>query len=285
MRNEERLRAANINDVAAVVNNSEPKIINPVEIATPTQLVDLPSKGLFYSKEHPWHKKESVEIRFMTAKDEDILVNKSYVQKGIVMDKLISSVLLDKKINLDSVLLCDKSALVVASRITGYGSEYEVEVSCPSCLKNSKYIFNLDLFENSFPSEEKLESAQASLTENGTFLLELPKTKATVEFKLLTGADEKRLNQIAETKKKQNLPDSSLTDQMKQYIESINNEEDKSYINNFIETMPAFDAKFLRRMYLILTPSVNNKQHYICSNCSHEQEMEVPFTPAFFWPE
>jgi len=285
MRNEERLRAANVSEVAALVNREDKQVNNPVEIATPTELVDLPSKGLFYPKDHPWYGKESVEIRFMTAKDEDILVNKSYIQKGIVVDKLISSVLLDKRVNLDSILLCDKSALIVSARITGYGSDYAVEVTCPSCSKTVKHTFDLSLFENEFPDEQKLESCEATLTDNGTFIIELPKTKASVEFKLFDGADEKRLSQLAETKKKQNLPDSTLTDQMKQYIVSVNDEEDRAHINRFVDSMPAFDAKFLRRMYNIITPSVKNKQDFTCSSCGNEQEIEVPFTTAFFWSE
>ena len=285
MRNEERLRAANVSEVAALVNREDKQVSNPTEIATPVQLVDLPSKGLFYPKDHPWYGKETVEIRFMTAKDEDILVNKSYIQKGVVLDKLLTSLLLDKRVNLDSILLCDKSALVVAARITGYGSEYIVDMSCPSCSKASKHTFDLELFSNEFPDDEKLQSCETSLTEDGTFVIELPKTKYSVEFKLISGADEKRLAQLAETKKKQNLPDSSLTDQMKQYIISINGETEKGTINKFIDTMPAFDAKFLRRMYNIVSPSVNNKQEFSCSNCGESQEVEVPLTTTFFWPE
>jgi rubrerythrin len=286
MRNEERLRAANVAEVAALVNNPDSvKVNNPVEISTPTQLVDLPSKGLFYPKDHPWHGKESVEIRFMTAKDEDILVNKSYIQKGIVLDKLLSSLLLDKRVNLDSILLCDKSALIVAARVTGYGSEYSVDISCPSCSQKSKFVFDLEAFTNDFPDSEKLESCQTDLTENGTFIIHLPKSQSKVEFKLLNGFDDKKLVQLAETKKKQNLPDSTLTDQMKQYIVSINDEEDKNIINKYIESMPAFDAKFLRRMYNVISPSVNNKQDFACPRCGENHEMEVPFTSAFFWAE
>ena len=285
MRNEERLRASNVSEIATLVNREDKQVNNPVEIATPTMYVDLPSRGLFYPKDHSWYGKESVEIRFMTAKDEDILANKSYIQKGVVLDKLISSLLLDKKVNLDSILLCDKSALVVAARISAYGSDYSVEVSCPACEQKSKYKFDLDLFANEFPDDEKLSDAEAFLTDNGTFVIELPKTQAKVEFKLLSSADDKRLTQLTETKKKQNLPDSLLTDQMKQYIISINDEEDKSYINRFVESMPAFDAKFLRRMYVLLTPSVKNKQDFTCPSCFNTQEVEVPLTTSFFWPE
>ncbi len=286
MRNEERLRAANMADVAALVNREDKTVSNPVEIATPTQVVDLPSKGLFYPREHPWFGKESVEIRFMTAKDEDILINKGYIQKGVVLDKLVSNLLIDKNINLDNVLLCDKAALIVAARITGYGSEYVVDMTCASCNKTShKHTFDLDLFTPMFPTDELLESAEVELTEGNTFLIELPRTQAKVETRLLSSADEKRLTSLADTKKKQNLPDSTLTDQIKQYIVSINDNEEKGYINKFIDQMPAFDAKYLRRIYNKITPNVNNKQEFVCPNCGTSQEVEVPLTTAFFWPE
>lgn len=285
MRNEERLRAANIADVAALASQ-EKSVVNPVEIATPVQIVDLPSKGLFYPEDHPWNGRESVEIRFMTAKDEDILINKGYIQKGVVLDKLISSLLVDKNVNLDSVLLCDKAALTVASRITGYGSEYVVDVDCPSCGKKSnKHVFDLDLFTPIFPSEETLQSAEAEMTENKTFVIELPKTKAKVEVRLLDGADDRRLTSLADTKKKQNLPDSTLTDQMKQFIVSVNNNQEKGYISKFIDVMPAFDAKYLRRIYNKISPNINNKQEFVCPNCYASQEVEVPLTVGFFWPE
>lgn len=286
MRNQERLAAANMAEVASLVSNAEQsKVNNPIEMSTPTQVVELPSKGVFYPKDHPWYNKESVEIRFMTAKDEDILVNKSYIQKGIVLDKLISSLLLDKRVNLDSILLCDKSALVVAARITGYGSDYVVDMNCPSCDQKSKHTFDLEMFTNEFPDDDKLASAEATLTENGTFIIEFPKTQKNVEFKLLSGADEKKITQLTENKKKQNLPESALTDQMKQYIVSIDDNDDRMFINKFIESMPAFDAKFLRRMYVALTPAVRNKQAFSCGNCGNSQEVEVPLTVNFFWPE
>jgi len=286
MRNEERLRAANVADVAALVNNGESKVTNPIEIATPTQTVDLPSKGLFYPKDHPWYGKESIEIRFMTAKDEDILINKGYIQKGVVLDKLLSNLIIDKNVNLDSILMCDKSALVVAARITGYGSEYIVDMTCSACNKIShKHVFDLDLFTSKYVDHDLLEQMQVELAANNNFVIYLPKTKAKVEVRLMTGADDKRLTSIAETKKKQNLPDSIFTDQIKQYIVSINDNDDKFHINRFIDVMPAFDAKYLRKTYNYISPSVNNKQDFTCHNCGSSQEVEVPITSAFFWPE
>ena len=103
-----------------------------MQFVAPTEFVDLPSRGEFYPEDHPLHNKETIEIRYMTARDEDILVNKSYIQKGVVLEKLLESVILDKNIPVSSLLGGDKNAVLIATRVTGYGSEYETKVACPS---------------------------------------------------------------------------------------------------------------------------------------------------------
>jgi hypothetical protein len=154
----------------------------------PTELVELPSGGQFYPKNSTLHGTESVEIRHMTAKDEDILVNKSFISNGVVLDKLLESVIVDKSINVDDLLVGDKNALLVAARISGYGSDYETKVLCPACGSISENSFDLNLIESADPKEEKYEVQR---TENGTFLFELPSSRADVEIRPFTGRDER----------------------------------------------------------------------------------------------
>ena len=118
----------------------------------PTELVELPSGGQFYPKNSTLHGVESVEIRHMTAKDEDILVNKSFISNGVVLDKLLESVIIDKSINVDDLLVGDKNALLVAARISGYGSDYETKVLCPACGSIS---------ENSFDSNQQTQKKKS----------------------------------------------------------------------------------------------------------------------------
>ena len=95
------------------------------EFKFPTEVIDLPSKGIVYSKENPLSSGK-VEMKYMTAKEEDILTNQSYIQKGVVLDKLLKSLIVDKKINIDDLIVGDKNALLVGSRILGYGKDYDV---------------------------------------------------------------------------------------------------------------------------------------------------------------
>lgn len=257
---------------------------NPLDFATPTDMVDLPSKGKFYPEDHPLHNSETVELRYMTAKDEDILANKSLIKKGVVLDRLLQSVLVDKNININDLLIGDKNAMLVSARITGYGSDYNTKVPCPSCGSVSDHVFDLEeALEESNASQGDTEFAEQ--TESGTFLITLPKTGVSVEVRPLTGMDEKAILKTNTVRQKNKLPELGLTDQMKMYIVSVNGEEDGSVISRLVDNMPAIDSRHLRFAYSDAVPSVDLAQHFECSECSYEQEMEVPFTTEFFWPK
>tara|TARA_Y100000592_G_scaffold61510_1_gene96090 strand:+ start:14496 stop:15368 length:873 start_codon:yes stop_codon:yes gene_type:complete len=249
----------------------------------PTELVELPSKGKFYPQGHPLHGQESIEIRHMTAKDEDILVNQSYLKKGIAIDKLLENVIVNKAIKTDDLLIGDKNALVVATRVTGYGSEYITKVACPSCGSTSDNEFDLE--EAKVINNPDLASYDAEQTENGTFLITLPRTGAVVEVKPQTGADEKKIVSQSEVRKKHRLPPLGLTDQIKGYVLSVTHNGNPVTVSEFVDNMPALDSKFLRTTYKNIMPNVELVQHYECSSCGFEQALEVPFTTDFFWPK
>lgn len=265
----------------AVVSNQQQQ--TPMQFVAPTELVDLPSKGKFYPESHPLHNKETLEIRHMTARDEDILVNKSYIQKGIVLDKLLESVIIDKNVTVSSLLGGDKSAVLVATRITGYGSEYETKVACPSC--GDVNDFSFDLIEACAITTPEISGLEYEQTNNGTFLISAPKTKASIEIKPSTGYDEESIAKTNKMRQKNDLPELGLTDVMMTYMVSVNGNPDRSYINSYVENMPAMDARFIRSSYAKLMPSVDLAQQFRCYSCGYEQEMEVPFTSDFFWPK
>jgi hypothetical protein len=192
---------------------------------------------------------------------------------------MLQSVLVDKSINLDELLIGDKNALIVAARVTGYGSEYETKVQCPSCGANVRHSFDLENINHTCPNEE----IEKQLVEKGTFTTKLPITKFEVELRLLKGNDEKILSSIAEQKKAAKLDESTVSDQLRLLIVSINGETDKSLIDRFLDICPAGDAKHIRKLYADNVPNVDMTQKFICRSCDSEMEMEVPFTVDFFW--
>ena len=180
---------------------------------TPTEFVELPSRGQFYSADHPLHNQETVELRFMTAKDEDILTSQALLKNGLAIDRLVSNLIVDKNINPDDLLIGDKNALLLAARVSGYGADYKVQVSCPSCGTAQAHTFDLTAFENNegIQPDENSDSGVAA-TDNGTFTAVLPRTGYTAEFRLFTAQDEKNAMQTSAKKAKHKLADSASTD-------------------------------------------------------------------------
>ena len=271
-------------DAAPAITEQTTSTLN---FTVPVEVVDLPSKGQFYSEGHPLYGQTTVEIRHMTAKEEDILTNKSYIKNGTVLDRLLESVIVDKSIKAKELLTGDKSAILVATRISGYGEQYEAKIPCPSCGTISDFEF--DLYEAQIvndPDECTLvQDGTITKTDKGTFLFTLPKTGVLVEVRPLTGTDETKILNTNKMRQKNKLPELALSDQMKTFVVSVNGQDDNMTISQFIETMPAIDSRYLRNTYKLVTPSVDLAQEWECQACSYSQVLEVPFTSEFFWPK
>ena len=254
-----------------------------LEFAVPTHFVDLPSEGRLYPSDSPLHKVESVEMRYMTAKDEDILTNKSLIKNGTVLDRLLQGLLVDKAIKPEDFLVGDKSALIIQARINGYGSEYEAKVACPSCGTIDNFEFDL---EQAYDKKSlDFDNLSAAKTDSNTFITTVLLSNAEVEIRLLTGKDEKIIANTNRMRTKNKMPELTLTEQMLYYIVSVNGNSDRSYLSAFIDTMPALDAKHLRTVYKEINPAVELVQQFECNACGYEQALEVPFTSEFFWPK
>jgi len=266
--------------VPSNVANSGNSLLN---FANPTEIVELPSRGALYHPNHPLFNKESIEIKFMTAKEEDILTSQSLLRRGLAIDRLLESVVIDKSIDPKSLLIGDRNAILYATRITGYGTEYPAKITCGNCGHNHEYEFDLNNFKNGYKYFDK-ERSEFEFTNNGTFIVKLPKSGVSVEVKPLTGTDEDTLSKTQELKAKKRLADSSLTDMFRSMIVTANGIHDKAQISEFIDNMPALDSRYLRAAYQNVVPNVQLSEAVECPNCGDVAETEVPFTAEFFWP-
>lgn len=256
-----------------------------MQFSVPTEFVDLPSEGKYYPEGHPLHGKKSVEIKYMTAKEEDILASPSLIKSGTVFDRFLQSILMDR-IDPNDLLIGDKNAILIASRITGYGAEYLTDIACPACSTVSKYKFDLSKTVTSDGVDESFyDTFSVKETDNGTFSFSLSQINAVVEVKPLNGHDEKKLSSIAEAKSKNNLMESVITDGLRSYIVSVNGNRDRAYINQFIEALPAKYSRRIRIVYKNIVPQAIVQSPYSCANCNHQQELEVPINIDFFWPD
>jgi len=248
-----------------------------ISISVPSEFVELPSRGMFYPPSHPLHRKTSIEIKHMTAKEEDILTSEALIKKGLVLDRLIQSVILDKNIDPSSLLVCDRNAILIAIRITGYGPEYEATATCPAC--GQKHDINYDLEQAE--SFEYVKPEDVQFSDRGSCVVKLPKSGDTIEFRLLTGYDEKEVL----NSEKNSVSSSLVTDQLKSLILTINGNEDIAFINAYVTGMSAFDSRYLRKAIKSSTPSVDLRYNLSCNKCSTESVVEVPIGIKFFWPD
>ncbi len=254
-----------------------------LDFVSPTEFVELPSKGLGYSKDHPLCGKDVIEIRYMTAKDEDILTSETLLRKGVALERLLENIIIDKTLDPKTMLIGDRNAVIIAARASGYGNTYETQVACPNCGTKARMVF--DLSKPKIQEIKVEESKIFSKNEKGNYLIKLPQTNFVVETRLLTGKDEHYLTQLAQSKKKNKLSDSTMTDQYKMMIVSVEGTTDRSILDQFIEMMPAADSRFLRKAYKAIIPNIKICDDFSCNSCGHEQELEVSFGADFFWPD
>ena len=252
--------------------------------STPTEFVELPSAGRYYPEGHPLCGKEEVEIYHMTAKDEDILTSETLIKKGIVLDRLLKNVLVDQSIEPNSLLVGDKNAILIATRITGYGEIYDTKMICPSCSKSVSQKFDLGIKEVYRANEKDIKEYGIDMSDAGRFDLTMPSSKVVVGVRLMTGVDEEYLNKMSENRKKHKLPETPLTDQLRRMIISVNGDSSGEMIKEYVKYMPARDSRYLRMTYHKVVPDVKLAQEFSCASCGHAQELEVPFTVDFFWP-
>ena len=249
-------------------------------IDIPAESVPLPSRGVIYDASGPLFQKETLDIKPMTAKEEDILTSRALIKKGTVLTKLIQSCLLDKSINPDDLISGDRNALLVSLRITGYGADYDVEVDCPECGTRSKQTFDLSTLRI-----KRLEIDPVSQGEN-LFEVQLPVTKKVVRVKFLTGKDEREMMVTAERKKKAGLnTDTSVTDRLMQSIISVDGITDKNKLGFFVKNIPARDSLVLRRFLDNYEPGVDMKSWMTCPSCHEQSEVGLPMGASFFWPD
>ena len=236
----------------------------------PTEIVELPSKGLVYPPNHPL-RSGKVEMKYMTAKEEDILSNQNYIQKGIVLDKLLEALTLNA-FDIKDIITGDKNAILVASRILGYGKDYSFTYD------SKEYTIDLSKIENKNFDE-------SLVLPNGTFNFILPNSEVSLEFKILTAKDEDLIQQEIEGLKKINKEiSSSITTRLKHQITSINGDTDKNSIKEFVESyLLASDSRALRSYIKNISPDVNLSQKMNINGI--EEDIDVPINLNFFWPD
>ena len=265
----------------------------------PTEIVTLPSNGFFYPEDNPLSSGK-VEIKYMTAREEDILTSRNLITKGIVLDKLLEALVVGngegKKINLDDLILGDKNAIMVAARILGYGKDYQFTYNGEEQSVDLSKLEAVDVDFSKFTDSVDLNNLSTKNVDFSDytkginkFSFQLPVSKKNIEFKLLTHKDEKEIE--AELKGLQKFSKASgitseITTRLKRAITSIDGDTDKTNIHKFVTSeFLAQDARAFREYMGSVTPDVDMNYTFTNPDDGSEKEVSVPMTVDFFWPK
>ena len=237
----------------------------------PTEIVELPSKGLLYPEGHPLASGK-IEMKYMTAKEEDILTNQNYIKQGVVIDKLLQSLVVTK-FDFDDLLIGDKNAIMVAARVLGYGKDYTFTYNGEEITVDLSELPNIELDEST------------TIKGTNSFPYTLPHSGTNITFKLLTGKDEKNIDKEIQGLKRINKNSSSdISTRLKYIITSVDGEDDQKTIRDFVDNyLLARDSTALRSHIKLIQPDI--KLTFIYKGPNGEEEVAVPMQVQFFWPD
>ena len=242
------------------------------EFKFPTEEVELPSKGLVYPEDNPLSSGK-IEMKYMTAKEEDILTNENLIKNGTVLDKLLQSVIVSD-INYNDLIIGDKNAILVAARILGYGKDYTFEY-------NNEQV-TIDL------SDLQLKYLDETIIEKGVnqFSFTLPHSGVNITYKILTQGDDNKIKQeLKGIKKIHKTSSPELSTRLKHIITSVDGNDDQKSIREFVDKyMLARDSRALREHIKLTQPDIDLTFSYT-NDRGDEEDASMPMTAGFFWPD
>lgn len=266
-----------------LISITRPSVGNPIPVKQeskfPTEIISLPSHGWFYPESNPLSS-GTMEIKMMTAKEEDLLCSRNLIQKNIVLDKLLESVIIDKTIKPEEMLICDRNAAFYALRRLAYGDNYDVMMTCPRCGKENSITIDLSKVDNRPFDFDKYPRGQNSFDFN------LPFSKIAITFRLLCKKDEDSIDKELETFAKISKEMSKeITTRLAYLITSVDGNTEKMRIRRFVnEELPSRDSLAFRKYIRETMPDVDSSFDFSCQFCSLTRREDTPMGVSFFWP-
>jgi hypothetical protein len=263
--------------------NQQPIIEKQEILYTPTTMnAPLPSLGKIYPEDSLLHNKENILIREMSGVEEDILTSTNLLKTGKAMDIVLKNCILEKDIDVNTMILGDRNSILISLMLASYGSSYKVDILCPNCGEKTKeYEFKIaDL-------PIKNLSVEPDLPGKNEFSFTLPKSNLNIKFRLLTHSLDKEIKDTVDRLKNISTDNREKysTTRLKYEIISINNIIDKNKINSIIDTaqIPIQDSIAIREYIDSISPDIITKQEFKCKHCNETELINIPIDFSFFW--
>ena len=249
------------------------------QFSFPTEVIELPSKGLVYPEGHPL-RKGTIELKYMTAKEEDILASQNLIKKGIVLDKLFESVVVEPGVDVGDIFIGDKNAILLATRILGYGPQYQVEVSDPFTLERQTVTINL-------AEVETKDVDDSLLNDKNEYTFTLPVSKKVIVFKLLTHADEVDISRETQALERlsKGTNNTDVTTRLRHMILSVDGNTDLGFISKWVVNgFLAQDTRVFRKHVKEISPDMDMKYTFTSEITGETEALDIPFGVSFFYP-
>lgn len=241
-----------------------------------TDMLDLPSKGVFYP-----NNQDKVKIKYLTALEDDILFTPELIMQNKQLHALLESAVVDKTLRPENMISGDRNYVLIELRRTGFGDEYQPgPMQCRSCMMIHNPIVDLSLL--------KVKEVKELPDENKEYYLELPKSKARIKFRLLNGKDELSLQSkgVDQVKRDGKLAVKRMwTERYVLQIMEVNEQRDKIFIKSFSEAMPLQDSQFFREYVSEVEPGIDLNYEFVCPHCGKPEQRPVPINPRLFYPD
>lgn len=249
------------------------------DYAPPVSTVRLPSRGLVYPMESPLYLAETIDIKAVTAKEENILSSPVLIKKGTVLTTLMRACITNRLIDPDTMLVGDRNAVLTAIRVSAYGPKYQARVSCPTCGEANDHDFDLSRL-----GLKSLEVEPCGGPGTNEFDFALPSNGRKVKFRLLDANAISRLDKDMEAIKKKTGQEQNVTLRLIAQVTDLQGVSDPKNLAKALGDLPAMDARALRLYMDKIAPGVDMEQEFECSSCGNAAEVEIPIGTEFFWP-
>lgn len=249
------------------------------EYAPPVSSVKLPSRGVVYPPESPLYLSETIDIKSVTAKEENILASPALIKKGTVLTELMRACITNRTVDPDAMLVGDRNAVLVSIRTSAYGPIYGAEVTCPECGEESEYDFNLGRL-----GLKTLDVEPCGGPGSNEFSYRMPNSNREVRFKLLDAHSVNALDEEINEIKRKTGQDVGVTARLRHQVTYLEGVKDPAKLPRALEALPAYEARALRNYMDKIAPGVDMEQEFKCEHCDKKSEVEIPLGIGFFWP-
>jgi hypothetical protein len=249
------------------------------DYAPPVSTVRLPSRGLVYPPENPLYLAETIDIKAVTAKEENILSSPVLIKKGTVLSTLMRACITNRTVDPDSMLVGDRNAVLVAIRVSAYGPKYQARISCPSCGETADHDFDLSRL-----GLKSLDVDPCGGPGSNEFEFTLPISCRRVKFRMLDANGITRLDKDTEAVKKKTGQEQNVTLRLIAQVTELQGVADPKNLPNALGNLSAQDSRALRLYMDKIAPGVDMEQEYECASCGITSEVEIPIGTEFFWP-